>query len=122
MSNCEWILDTLDILLRIVAVGRTGRAQDRGEKGAIIAQSLAYTSWESNWLGVLALLFEVVADILAQWVWLRNEDNIVLLRGSQGIVVEVVNDEGVAVGGEVDIEFEEERNEGGGSGIVRGKC
>jgi hypothetical protein len=44
-----------------------------------------------------------------------------LLGGRDGVVVEVVDDEGVAVGGEVDIEFEEQRDDGAGGRAVGGE-
>ena len=44
-----------------------------------------------------------------------------LLGGTDGVVREVINDEGVAVGGEVDVELEEEGVQAGRCGRIRGE-
>jgi len=54
---------------------------------------------------------EEVADVWAQGAGAGEQEDVVGLGGGEGVVVEVVDDEGGAVGGEVDVQLEEEGNE-----------
>jgi hypothetical protein len=84
---------------------------------------LANSSRESNVLTTLAISFEEVPNVWSYRIWSWNKNNIMLLRGADGIVVEMVDYKGIAVRRKMDIEFEEERNESrrGRSGGIEGQ-
>jgi hypothetical protein len=68
---------------------------------------LSDTSWESNDFSTLAIALEEVLYIRSKSVWSGNENHIMFFCGAQFIIVEVVHNEGIAVGRKMDIEFEE---------------
>ena len=69
---------------------------------------MSNSSWESNNFSTIAIALEKVLNIWSQRIRTWEKNDIVLLRGTQYIIVEVINHERVSVCREMDIEFEEE--------------
>jgi hypothetical protein len=121
-SNREWVFHTLNIVLRVVGVCGTRSSQNWCQQRAGVPQSLSNASWECDNLSAFALTSEEVLDIWSNGVWSWNKNNVVLLWRAQGIIVEVINNKGVAVSRKMNVELEEEGHQGRLCGGGGGKC
>ena len=109
LTNSERIFQGLGIILRIVRVCGSWCSENWSEKWAGVSKSLSYSVWESD--DVSSISAEEVLDASAEGTWSWDKYNIVFLRGAKGIIVEVIDDDRVAIGWKVNVELEEEGNE-----------
>lgn len=105
------------LLLRVVRVSGGRSFQNRGKKLAVTTQGLGSNSGESE----NTLAIKEGLDIRTKGTGALEEEDIVLLGGREGIVVEVVNDNSGAVVGEVDVDFEEKGADGTGGRSLAGE-
>lgn len=113
----EHLVDHLSLLLLVVNVGGPGSLQDRGQLSTV-AERKAQAVGEGNKVS-LATTSEVAfgARLVLTRRW--QEEDIVLVSGGLGIVVEVVDNKTSSLGGDVDIKLEEDGVESGRDG---GRC
>jgi hypothetical protein len=104
-------------LLGVVRVRGLGSTEDRRKQGAGVAQKLTNSARD----GKSSVDVKVVLDTSLHGLGSGDKQNIVLVGGRVGIVVDVVDDESVTVCRKGDIEFEEERGNGGGDRLVGSK-
>lgn len=105
------ILSRGQVFLGVVAVGSRRSAQDRRNE-RVVAESVRSGPRQSK--GTLSV--EESLGIGSQWAGALEEKDIVLFGRGQGVVVEVVDNDGRTVGSEVKIEFQKQRADGAGSG------
>lgn len=117
LPNRKRVLHTLNFVLGVIRIRSPRRANNRRQQRAIIPQRLSHSSGERDGLAALAVALEEVLDIRSNGIWAWHEHDVVVFRGAEGIVVEVVDYKAGAVGWEVDVEFEEEGYEGRGRGM-----
>jgi hypothetical protein len=91
-------------LLRVVSVRSVRGPQNGCDERALATQSLGSHARQ----GQDTLAIEECLDIGTEGAGTLEEENVVLLGGRDGVVIEMVNDDGRTVVREVDIEFEEE--------------
>jgi hypothetical protein len=118
LTNGKQVLrvDSVGLLLGVVAVGGAGGAQDGGQELAL-AEHVAHGVRDGQvGAGHLKVLLAAVADVDRG---VEHED-IVLLGGGHGVIVEVVHDGAGALGGQGDFELGQERDERAGDGCRRG--
>lgn len=111
LTNGEWVLHTLDLLLGVVRVCGSRGPEDWGQKRAVVPKSLSDSSGKGNELLSGTCPLEKVLNVGSDGVWSGYEQDIMLIRGRDGIVVEMVYHQRIAVCGEVDVELDEERDE-----------
>lgn len=98
------ILSCGDLLLRVVSVRSVRGPQNGCDERALATQSLGSNAGQ----GQDTLAIEECLDIGTEGVGTLEEENVVFLGGRDGVVIEMVNDDGGTVVREVNIEFEEE--------------
>lgn len=110
------ILGRGHLLLRVVRVGSGRGTQDGCNESAFTAESLGSHTGE----GKNSLAIEEGLDIGTERSRSLEEEDVVLLGGRYGVVVEMVNDNSRAVVRKVDINLEEEGADGArGRGLAR---
>jgi hypothetical protein len=103
--------------LGVVRVCGLRSTQDRREQGAGVAQKLTDSARD----GKHSVDIKVVLDTGLHGLGSGNKQNIVLVGSGLGVVVDVVDDESATLWGKGDIEFEEERSNSGGDGLIGGQ-
>lgn len=111
-THRERVLHALNVILGVVRVGGSRSSEDRSQKWTGVSESLPNAAGEGNDFPSLAIALEEVLHIWSYGVWSGEQDDIVLLCGADGVVVEVVYHQGIAICRKVDVEFEEKRDEG----------
>lgn len=113
LAGGEDLVQRLALLLGVVAVGR-GRGAHDGRQQRARAQRRAHAAREgqqgARGGGGAA---EEVLDIWPDGARGRQDEHVVEVRGAGGVVVEVVDHEAGAVGGELDVELGEEGDQAG---------
>lgn len=114
LARGEHLVDHLGLLLLVVDVCGAGSLQDGCQLRAV-AERKAQAVRERKQV-LLAAAAEVVlgARLVLARSW--QKENIVLVGGGRGIVVEMVDNETCSLGREVDIELQEDSVEGGRHG------
>lgn len=107
--------DGLGLVPLVVQVGGPGRPEDRGQERAA-AQEVAEGAGHGEEVGPAAAA-EVVLGARAVPARGGHEHDVVVVGGGLGVVVEVVDDETRALGGDLDVQLEEEGVEGGRDGL-----
>lgn len=113
----EHLVDDLGLLLLVVDVGGAGGLEDGGQLGAV-AEGEAQAAGEREQVA-LAAAAKVVLGARLVLAGRGQEEDVVLVGGGLGVVVEVVDDETGSLGGDVDVELQEDRVEGGRYGRRR---
>lgn len=110
LAGAKKIVDDLDLLLGVVAVGGTGSADDRSEELAG-AESGTNTAGEGNDRVGRSAGPKKVLHVGANGGGWGEKEDIVKIGCAGGIVVEMIDNEAGTVDGELDVEFSEERDE-----------
>lgn len=129
----EEVVEGFGFIFGAVTVRCGGSAQDRGKEGTVAkgmadavgecegpCSSCLSTSCSSIWC-IRRRKAKKILVIRPEGSGRRQQQHIMFLGGRNGIVVEVVDDETVAIGGQVDIELQKERDEAGGDGRRAGE-
>lgn len=111
------ILSGGGFLLRVVCVRSVRCPQDGCDESALTSQGLGGNAGQ----GQDTLAIEEGLHIGTERAGALEEENVVLLSGRDGVIVEVVNDDGGTVAREVNVDFEEERADSAGSGGLAGE-
>lgn len=106
------IIGRWDFLLWVIGVGGLRSAKDGRDQRASVTQGLGSNTGK----GEDTVAIEQGLDVRTQWSRTVEEEHIVLLGSRDGIVVEVVDNNGGTVIRQVDIDFEKEGADGAGSG------
>ena len=115
LAGSKHLVNDLSLLLLVVNVGCAGRPQDGRQEGTV-AQGVAEAAREGEQV-FLATAAEVVLGVVPVVARSGHEDDIVKVGGGLGIVVEVVNHQAGSLGGNVNVQLEKERVQGGGDGL-----
>lgn len=116
-AGSEHLVDDLGLLLLVVDIGGAEGLEDGGQLGAV-AEGEAQAAGEREQVA-LAAAAKVVLGAGLVLAGRGQEEDVVLIGGGLGVVVEVVDDEAGSLGGDVDVELQEDRVEGGRYGRRR---
>lgn len=111
------VFHRVGIFFRIVDVGCGRGLQNRGQQRRSVAQDVSHGVRK----GDQAINAEEVLDILLALGGRWKQQDIVIVGGGLGIVVEVVDNQARAVGGESNVELEQQAADGSGDGGVGGE-
>ena len=117
LAGGEDVVDHLALLLGVVAVGGARGAEDRGEELGR-AEGGAHAPREGEDLVLGGASAEEVLHVGAEGAGRREEEHVVGVGRARGVVVEVVDHQAGALGGELDVELGEEGDERGGGRVA----
>lgn len=115
-ARCEWVLHRTR-LLRVVAVGGLRSSQNRCEEGTGTSKRL----WCCSWNCQNTVAREEGLGIWSQGARPLEEEDIVFLGRGKSVIVEVVNDDRRPIGGQMDVQLEEEGTKGAGRRRLAGE-